>query len=92
MKCVYIRYSPAETSTINVPTSQLYINIQREDSVSSLLNRYLDLNFEIIKLSNGNEIRLVKLGPIAMFTNFKLTTSSGKHLENISHAHLVSLM
>ena len=27
-----------------------------------------------------------------MFNNFKLTTSSGKHLEDISHAHLVSLM
>ena len=27
-----------------------------------------------------------------MFGNFKLTTSSGKHLKDISHAHLVSLM
>ena len=27
-----------------------------------------------------------------MFSNFILTTSSGKHLEDISHAHLVSLM
>ena len=30
--------------------------------------------------------------PIALFSNFKLTTSSGKHLEDFSHAHLVSLM
>ena len=29
---------------------------------------------------------------MALFSNFKLTTSSGKHLEDISHAHLVSLM
>ena len=27
-----------------------------------------------------------------MFSNLKLTTSSGKHLEDISHAHLFSLM
>ena len=27
-----------------------------------------------------------------MFTNFKLTTSIGKHLEDISHSHIVSLM
>ena len=27
-----------------------------------------------------------------MFSNLKLTTSSGKHLEDISHAHIVSLM
>ena len=45
----YIQYSPAETSTINTPNSQIYINIPREDSVISLLNSYLDLNFEFIK-------------------------------------------
>ena len=32
------------------------------------------------------------MGPISLLSNFKLTTSSGKHLEDISHAHLVSLM
>ena len=98
LKCDYIRYSPAETSTINTPNSQIYINIPREDSVISLLNSYLDLNFEVIKkddnsrYANGNDIRLVNLGPVALFSNLKLTTSSGKHLEDISHAHLVSLM
>ena len=98
LKCDYIRYSPAETSTINTPNSQIYINIPREDSVISLLNSYLDLSFEVIKkddnsrYANGNDIRLVNLSPIALFSNFKLTTSSGKHLEDISHAHIVSLM
>ena len=62
------------------------------------MNSYLDLNFEVIKknddsrYANGNDIRLVNLGPVALFSNFKLTTSGGKHLEDISHAHLVSLM
>ena len=98
LKCDYIRYSPAETSIINAPNSQIYINIPRKDSVISLLNSYLDLNFEVIKKAddsrygNGNDIRLVNLGPIALFSNSKLTTSSGKHLEDVSHAHLVSLM
>ena len=98
LKCDYIRYSPAETSTINTPNSQIYINIPREDSVISSLNSYLDLNFEVIKKAddsrygNGNDVKLVNMGPIALFSNFKLTTSSGKHLEDISHAHLVSLM
>ena len=32
------------------------------------------------------------MGPIALFSNCKLTTSSGKHLEEISLAHIVSLM
>ena len=98
LKCDYIRYAPAETSTINTPNSQIFINIPREDSVISLINSYLDLNFEVIKKAddsrygNGNDIKLVNLGPIAWFSNFNLTTSSGKHLEDISYAHLVSLM
>ena len=98
MKCDNTCYSSAESSTKNTPNSQIYINIPRKDSVISLLNSYLDLNFEVFKkadnsrYANGNDKRLVKLGPIALFTNFKLSTSSGKHLEDISHAHLVSLM
>ena len=98
LKCDYIRYSPAEASAINTPNSQTYIYIPREESVISLLNSYLDLNFEVIKkadssrYANGKDIRLVYLAPIALFSNFKLTTSSGKQLEDNSHSHRVSLM
>ena len=98
LKCDYIRYSPSEISTINTANSQVYINIPREDSVISLLNSYLELNFDVLRADNSNryidnnDIRLVNLGPIALFSNYKLTTSSGKHLENIDHARIVSLM
>ena len=98
LKCDYIRYSPSEISTINTANSQVYINIPREDSVISLLNSYLELNFDVLRADNsnryldGNDIRLVNLGPIGLFSNYKLTTASGKHLENIDHAHIVSLM
>ena len=98
LKCDYIRYSPSEISTINTANSQIYINIPREDSVISLLNSYLELNFDILHAAtsnsyvDGNDIRLVNLGPIGLFSNYKLTTSSGKHLENIDHSHIVSLM
>ena len=63
-----------------------------------MLNSCLNLKFEVIKktdtsrYANGNNIRLFKLGPILLFINFKLTTSSGKHLEDISHAHIALLM
>ena len=98
LKCDYIRYSPAEISTINTSNSQIYINIPREDSVFSLLNSYLELNFDVLhavdnnRYVNANDIRLGNLGPIALISNYKLSTSSGKHLEEISHAHIVSLM
>ena len=98
LKCDYIRYSPSEISTINTANSQVYINIPREDSVISLLNSYLELNFDVLhaatnnRYADGNDIRLVNVGPNALFSNYKLTTSSGKHLENIDHAHIISLM
>ena len=98
LKCDYIRYSPSEISTINTANSQVYINIPREDSVISLLNSYLELNFDVLHATtnnryvDNNDIRLVNLGSIGLFSNYKLTTSSGKHLENIDHSHIVSLM
>ena len=98
LKCDYIRYSPSEISTINTPNSQIFINIPREDSVISLLNCYIEINFDVSKATTSNryadtdDIRLINLGPISLFSNYKLTTSSGKHLENIDHAHIISLL
>ena len=51
LKCDYICYSLAEILTICTPNRQIYINIPREESVISLVNICLDLNFEIIKKS-----------------------------------------
>ena len=100
LKGDYKRCSLAETSTTKTSNCQIYIyiNISREDSVISSSNRYRELNFEVIKkadnstYANCDDIRLVILGPIALFSNFNLTTSSGEHLEDISHANIVSLM
>ena len=69
----------------------------REDSVFSSLNSYTDLIFDVVhaatnnRYGDDNKIRLVNLGPIASFSNKTLTTGSGKHLGDISHAHIVSL-
>ena len=37
-------------------------------------------------------MKVINLGPIALFKSYKLTTSNGKHLEHINHAHIVSLL
>ena len=98
MKCDYIRYSPSEIGTINTRNTWIYINIPREDSLVSLLNSYIELNFDVLHAATGNRYvdvndkRLINLAPVALFSNYKLTTSSGKHLEEISHAHIFSLM
>ena len=98
LKCDYIRYSPSEISTKNTANSQIYINIPREDSLISLLRSYLDLNFDVLPAATnnrhveGDDKWLINLAATALFSNFKLTTSSRKHLENLYHAHIVSLM
>ena len=62
-----------------------------------MLNSYLDSEFDVVHAAtnnryvDGNDGRLVNLGPIALFTDCKLTTSSWKHLEDISHDYIVSL-
>ena len=82
LKCDYIRYSPSKKSTINTASFEIYVNILREDSVISLFNSYVDLNFDVLqaatknKYAYGDDIRLVNLGPIALFSIYKLTTSS----------------
>ena len=97
LKCNYVRYAPSEMSTINTADSQYYMNIPREDSVISFLYDYLDLNFDVLhaatgnRYADGNDIRLVILGPIALCNSYRLAIS-GKHLEDISHEHIVSSM
>ena len=49
LKCYYIGYSPAKTSTKIAPNNQIYVNLPREDFVISLLNSYLDLKFKLSK-------------------------------------------
>ena len=98
LNCDCIRFSPSELSTMNTASSQFYIKIPRENSVNSLLNSYLDLNSDVVYAATDNryaendDIRLVNLGWIALINNYKLTTSSGKHLKDISHEQSVSLM
>ena len=79
----YPRYSPAETSTINTPTSQICNNKPMQDSVISFLKSYLELKLQVIKktdnsrYANGNDIRLFDLGPIALFSNFQTRSGIG---------------
>ena len=77
-KCHYTRYSPSEISTINTPNNQSYINIPRGDSVNSLLGSLLRLSFDVLHAAtnnryvDGDDIRLVNEGPIALISNYKL--------------------
>ena len=98
LNCDYIRYSPSEISTTIIANSQKYIKIPKRNSISSPLISYLDINFDALlaathkKHADIIDIKSVILGPIALFSTYKLTTTSGKHLEDFSHVHIVSLL
>ena len=98
LKCDCIPYSPLEIKTIRKPNSQIYIIIPREDTDISFLKCYHDKNFKVVKYADitrytdSDVIRLGNWAPIALFSNWKFTTSSGNHLEVFSNAHLVSLL
>ena len=68
LRCDYNTYSPFEIITINTANSQINNNIPREDSVISLLNSYLYLNFDVVHAATnkryavGNDMSLVNLG------------------------------
>ena len=97
-KCVEIRYSQSQLSTINTVDSKIKINIPTENSGNSLLNSSLDLNFDVLDAAtgncyaDGNDKRLVNLGPIDFFSSFELETSSLKHIKVMTLAHIVSFL
>ena len=98
MKYDNIGYSPFEISTINTATVQIYIKRPREVSVISSFNSFLDLNFDVLHAAtnkryvNDGNIGLGNLEPIALFNINIITTSTGKQIEDINHAHTFSLL
>ena len=98
LKCDYIGYSPAEISIINNPIIQIYNKIPRGASVNGLKRSLLRLNADVLHATtnnryiDGDDIRLVNDGSIALFCFHKLQSSSGKHIEEINHAHVVCSM
>ena len=91
------KYSPSSLATINNKTSNISIIFPREDAYICLQNSYISLEIEVLKTddtryADGYQISLVNFGPVALFSEAKLTTSSGKHLEKVDNLHPISLM
>ena len=96
-KSDFYRYIPNSLATVNNNNSNISIHIPREDTYISLQISYILIDFEVTHDDNtrnidGNEISLVNLGPIALFSEAKITTHSGKYLEKLEKLHTVSLM
>ena len=54
LKCDYIMYCPSEIRTTSTSNSQIYIDMPRKDSVIIFLNRYSELNFDVLHAATGN--------------------------------------
>ena len=96
-KIDFIKFSPSSLATINNNNSNISIIFPREDAYICLQNSYISLEFEVLKnddtrYADGDQISLVNFGPVALFSEAKLTTSSGKHLEKVDNLHPISLM
>ena len=62
-----------------------------------LQHSYISLEFEVrnnnnTRYADGDEISLVNIGPVALFSEAKLVTSSRKHLEKVDNLHPICLM
>ena len=83
-------------ATVNNANSNISVSLPREDAYICLQNSFRSLEFEVLKNNNtrfaDDEISLVNFGPISLFSEAKLTTSSGKHLEKVDNLHPISLM
>ena len=96
-KIDFIKFCPSSLATVNNANSNISISLPREDAYICLQNSYISLEFEVLKnditsKTNGDEISLVTFGPVALFSEAKLTTSSVKHLEKVDNLHPNSLM
>ena len=96
-KIDFIKYSPSSLATINNNNSNISIIFPREDAYICLQNSFISLEFEVLKnddtrYADGDQISLVNFGPVALFSEAKLTTSSGKHLEKVDNLHPICLM
>ena len=96
-KIDFIKYSPSSLATINNKYSNISIIFPREDAYICLQNSFISLEFEVLKnddtrYADGDQISLVNFGPVALFSEAKLTTSSGKHLEKVDNLHPICSM
>ena len=96
-KIDFIKYSPSSLATVNNANSNISVSLPREDAYICLQHSFISVEFEVPKnddtrFNDGNEISLVNFGPVALFSEAKLTTSSGKQLEKVDNLHPISLM
>ena len=93
----FIKYSPNILTTVNNNKCNISISLPIEDAYICLQNPYISLEFEVLKnditrYADGDQISIMNFGTVALFSEAKMTTSSGKHLEQVDNLHIISIM
>ena len=89
-KIDFIKYSPSSLAKVNNANSNVSLSLPREDAYICLQNSYISVEFRGLKnydkrYTDGDEIILVNFGPVALFSEAKLVTSLGKHMEKVDN-------
>ena len=84
---------------IAISKEDSYLSFLTEDSAFSGKDSYLELVFNVVdragilaRYADGYHIRMINLGPIALFRKHRLTSSSGEEIEEIDKARVICLM
>ena len=95
-KCDYIRNTPTSLFKADTTNLPIFTYIWREDSVISLKDIIIELDYTLTENSNNHadyvhadEKRLFKSAPNVLFSLSNWITSTGKVLERINYAHVV---
>ena len=96
-KTDFIKYSPSNLTTIKNNNSNISVNLPREDAYICLQHSFISVEFEVLKnddtrYADCDQISLVNFEPVVLFSEAKLTTSSGKHLEKVDNLLPIFLM
>ena len=96
-KIDFIKYSPNSSPKINNNISSISISFPKDAAYICLQNSYISVDFERLKqddtrYADGDQISSINFGTVALFSEAKLTTSSGKHLEKVDNLRIISIM
>ena len=76
---------------------QTFQSVYQEKTHKFIYKIHISVDIKVLmqddtRYADGNQIALVNFGSVALFSEAKLTTSSGKHLEKVNSLHIISIM
>ena len=91
----YLRYTPPSMCQVIVQNNQIFFDIPRQVSTTSLKDCNLEIEFNVTHRATAHAqyadlipIGLVKIGPVASFIKNRFITFKGKEKTDLNDAHI----